>query len=295
MQQVQIINGIKNPLVIKNNTEDLNFVLNQFPYCQTVQLLYAQNLKLNNAILFEQQLKKAAVYCTDRHQLFNQLNMFFEVEKIIKDNVVDNNASTETKIETEKPKFQQLEQPIKTEQKEEIEIFEKDYISQAISSSILLETSNYELLNEEIDEINAIKPNTANQKEDDDFNDKTPHTFNDWINYFNKEKITSSSKQEKNKEEIPKNSVAKIDLIDKFIQENPKIQPKKTEFYSPVNMARLSVVDDYEIVSETLALIHVNQGNYQKAISMYEKLSLKNPKKRSYFAIQIKNLTQKLK
>jgi len=62
-----------------------------------------------------------------------------------------------------------------------------------------------------------------------------------------------------------------------------------------MNMARLSVVDNLDVVSETLALVHVDQGNYQKAILMYEKLSLKFPKKRSYFATQIKNLNQKLK
>jgi cytochrome c-type biogenesis protein CcmH/NrfG len=60
-------------------------------------------------------------------------------------------------------------------------------------------------------------------------------------------------------------------------------------------MARLSVVDDSDMVSETLALIYVEQGNYNNAISTYEKLSLKNPEKRSYFANQIKILKQKIK
>ena len=87
----------------------------------------------------------------------------------------------------------------------------------------------------------------------------------------------------------------KLDLIDKFIQEDPKIKPKKTEFYSPVNMARLSVVDDSPLVSETLALIQVEQGSYEEAIKTYQKLSLKNPEKRSYFANQIKILKQKIK
>ncbi len=60
-------------------------------------------------------------------------------------------------------------------------------------------------------------------------------------------------------------------------------------------MARLSVTDDSDMVSETLALIYVEQGNYSNAISTYEKLSLKNPEKRSYFANQIKILKQKIK
>ena len=59
-------------------------------------------------------------------------------------------------------------------------------------------------------------------------------------------------------------------------------------------MARISVTDA-GFVTETLALIHVDQGNLQEAISTYEKLMLKNPKKSSYFAAQIKILKQKLK
>lgn len=73
-------------------------------------------------------------------------------------------------------------------------------------------------------------------------------------------------------------------ILDKFIKENPSISRPKAEFYNPINMAKLSVEDDEEIVSETLAQIYVKQGLYKKAIHIYEKLGLLYPNKLSYFA-----------
>jgi hypothetical protein len=84
-----------------------------------------------------------------------------------------------------------------------------------------------------------------------------------------------------------------FDLIDKFIKEEPRIKPKKTEFFSPVNMARMSVVEDDNFVTETLAKVYARQGNHQKAIKAYENLILKYPEKTAYFAALIKELKSK--
>lgn len=83
------------------------------------------------------------------------------------------------------------------------------------------------------------------------------------------------------------------DLVSRFIAAEPKIVPKKAEFFSPANMAKKSVVDDEEIVSETLARIYALQGNIPKAIRIYEKLSLLSTEKSGYFAALIENLKQK--
>jgi hypothetical protein len=73
-------------------------------------------------------------------------------------------------------------------------------------------------------------------------------------------------------------------ILDKFIRENPSIARPKSEFYSPVNMAKQSAEESAEIVSETLAQIYTRQGLYKKAIVMYEKLGLHYPDKFTYFA-----------
>ncbi len=48
-----------------------------------------------------------------------------------------------------------------------------------------------------------------------------------------------------------------------------------------------SFTDSNLIVSETLAKIYINQGEYQEAIAVFEKLMKKNPDKKDYYEIKI--------
>jgi len=56
-----------------------------------------------------------------------------------------------------------------------------------------------------------------------------------------------------------------------------------------------SVARKEEIASETLAKLYEQQGHYDKAIEMYEHLSLKYPEKSSFFALFIADIKLKLK
>lgn len=78
-----------------------------------------------------------------------------------------------------------------------------------------------------------------------------------------------------------------IDLIERFIKNEPRIEPGKTKFYSPANVAKNSAIDQSDLVSETLAVIYFNQGNLSKAIQTYEKLCLRYPEKNAFFAARI--------
>ena len=85
------------------------------------------------------------------------------------------------------------------------------------------------------------------------------------------------------------------ELIDDFIRNEPSISRSQTTFFNPVDAAKESVVDDENIVSETLAQIYFDQKHYQKAIKIYRKLSLIYPEKSSYFAAQIEKAVEELK
>jgi hypothetical protein len=49
-------------------------------------------------------------------------------------------------------------------------------------------------------------------------------------------------------------------------------------------------IEDREVVTETMAEVWVKQGNRLKAIEVYQKLSLLDPSKSSYFAAKIESL-----
>jgi tetratricopeptide (TPR) repeat protein len=106
----------------------------------------------------------------------------------------------------------------------------------------------------------------------------------------NRLKEIEAEKQRKETEEDKPKKLSRKELIDKFILENPSISRPKAEFYNPISVAQNSIIDQENIVSETLAKIYEKQGYFEKAISIYEKLCLKYPEKSRYFAAQIERV-----
>ena len=106
----------------------------------------------------------------------------------------------------------------------------------------------------------------------------------------NRLKEIEDEKHRKETEQPKPKKLSRKELIDKFILENPSISRPKAEFYNPISVAQNSIIDQENIVSETLAKIYEKQGYIDKAISIYEKLSLKYPEKSRYFAAQIEEL-----
>ena len=85
-----------------------------------------------------------------------------------------------------------------------------------------------------------------------------------------------------------KTKIAHKDDWDQFLEEVPRLKDNLGKRSPEPDLQVMASLDgDEEMVSETLAHIHMLQKNYGEAIRIYEKLSLLFPEKKAYFANQI--------
>ena len=156
-------------------------------------------------------------------------------------------------------------------------------------------------LNDASEKVKSVLKETLNE----------PHSFTEWLKLLSMQKQQGSSfptegkldKQEEiefKKDENKTEDLKAIDdrkrrqeIMDKIIQNEPGHirMSDSPEFFNPTKSARGSNKEDDTLVTETLAWIYEQQGNYPKAIRAYQTLSLKFPEKSVYFA----GLIQKIK
>ena len=112
------------------------------------------------------------------------------------------------------------------------------------------------------------------------FNIDEEYSFSEWLSITKIKKIDRSEK--------------KTDIINDFLKKNPVIKIEKNKLFSPSEKAKISLIENDNFVTETLAKVYLEQKHFEKAIEAYQKLILKYPKKNSLFANQI-NLINKIK
>ena len=145
---------------------------------------------------------------------------------------------------------------------------------------IILKSANKPVIKEILDQ-ESIKEQILEIGNPLTFDENESHSFSEWLSLSKVKKIVRKKMPEKK------------NLIDNFIENPTSIsRPKKETFFKPASAAKESLVENDELVTQTLAKVYLEQGHFDKAIVAYEKLCLKYPKKSSFFAAQIKLISK---
>ncbi len=264
MNKEQFISYLTTPSKLDNSTlEELDALIKDFPYFQSARILYTLNLYKENNVRYDAQLKTTALYAGNRNILRKHISRIERAKPDIA-------AKPEPAVEPAE-KNSEDNSPVKTEpQSKSPEKIEYETPHTAVSG------------NEE--------PAGTKTSEEDTIV-RLKKIIEQRIREIEKEKKQMGGEQKSK----PLSKKSKLSLIDEFINSQPAISRAKSKFYDPVDKAKESIVDQEDIVSDTLASIYMDQGYYEKAIKMYEKLILKFPEKSSYFAPLIKKADKELK
>lgn len=237
-------------------------IISKFPFCQTGQLLYFISLLQNNDMHQQSRLRLAAAYAGDR----GMLKDLVQVSRHFSDKETEKTAS-------------KLPEEVSAETgREDAEI------SEEITDQVDFPESSPKTTPPEQTE---PEPSESSRDSDQENTVKPKATESERGN-LPAEKSTS-----KESEKESDFSKSKSELIDRFIQNAPRITRNQSDFYKPNEYSHKSEIDKEDIVSETLARIYFNQGSFEKAISIYRKLILKVPEKSGYFARQIEKIKEK--
>ncbi|NQT77370.1 MAG: hypothetical protein HQ565_06625 [Bacteroidetes bacterium] len=264
MDQREFISFIREPQTLsKSSLPEIEKLASEFPYCQSLKILHLLNLRMIKHVLFTEELKSTAARIADRKRL----------KELIKDLQKEAVDIPEIKDEILKPEV----------------VEEKDSIPEPP-----LPEAEREIIEDEMDEEKPVAipdPIVPVVEQDEEERLRAlKQIVEDRLKEISGEKKPLYPEDE-SEEEPELTDSSKEELIDKFIREQPSISRLKADFFDPVKMAKSSLEEKDDIVSETLAQIHAQQGNTDKAIEIYRKLSLKYPEKSSYFAAQIKKIS----
>ncbi len=305
--------------VNSTHTPMLKQVQSKYPYMQSIYLLLAK--------ADESYIPKAAMYC-DGNLLYRFAMTKVEERLAVKYNKELLEEKTIGKIETPKH-LPGNDAHFLAEQKVEdtliVDAVNKDFFAfeKELSTDIFTEPPIVEpIVPNEID-------NNFVSKYDDD---KLPYSFLWWLAKTRKEheqvfrpyaqpsKPTKKVETKKDAEfqqqyvehifhiqtpfdvsdhlaEHPKTegkSKKGAEIIERFLKIDPTIGAPKPEQINSENKAKKSAEDHYDLVTETLAKIYIEQMLYPKAIDTYKKLIFKYPEKSLYFADLIKSIEKKL-
>lgn len=309
MKQNEFIELIENPS--KANADDLvkiQELKKQFPFFQSVHLLLTIVAKKYDSGMYLQTLRKTAISIPNRSQLYFLLDR--EEQKWNKNEIRSKEAIPEQKIVTKPSEIEHLkaielasEKPLTNEEALNNQVekeIEKNVVNSFVEKEVLKTPEWYK---------RDVEPKIEQQNVSDNKSGKVDiksGSFSEWLrvlkgsdnsnesnsknmpDYFSKKvnlQKSENSEENKNKQKA---------IIDKIIESNPtniRLDPNQ-RFFTADSKAKESLIENEDLVTETLAKIYALQGNISKAVRAYEILSLKFPQKSAYFATLIQNIKE---
>ncbi len=310
----------------KVHLESLEKMIQNYPWFQTAHLLYAKAMHESHSLAYPEVLKRTAIAAGDRKVLYRLIQLEPElpateraVSLMTKDEREENNKAETNKAETNAVAFSNLnftyelvpgphtkkpEPPkdMESVKKEENFTTEKQLREEKKESHSNLDEIILKQVADAYVETEIIGLGRGRNK---DTGKDVEKTFLEWLQQFrgkgndesrgqntgfkeiagtglNEIRRASGSGERKRGKEIP---AAWIDNEFKI----GKLRPD-TDFYSTTENAKSSVLEDENLVTETLAKIYRLQGNRLKAIRAYEVLCIKFPERSAFFATQILEL-----
>ena len=248
---MDLVRLIEHPeLMNKETLYELRNLVALYPYYQTARLLLLQNMYLLHETSFDDELRRAAIYITDRKTLFNLVeashyHIKTAAEKM-EEEAREAQRSEQSNNRTLSIINEYLESTPKDSQNEDDDTGRKPTPADAAVDYVayLLKTES-----QEDKETEADRPQMKGQDLIDSF-------IND--------------------------NGGKIQLQDK-----PTYKPETEEEEDKQNEQNDY---DEGYFTETLAKIYIKQGRYSKALEIIQRLNLNYPKKNAYFADQIRFL-----
>ena len=285
---------LKNPdRITADQAGALRELVKKYPYFQAAHALYLKGLKNDNSYLYNTELKRTAALTQDRGVLFDYIT-----------SAVFNQTHVSEQIKSQESYLKNVSVYSPIDVSAELEAEELHKAHQVLDPDFFI----------------PKEPATAPTPEEQlelgkplDFNTSETHSFGQWLKLtsFNKikrennpaeeqshqaeeqktESTTTPAPQEKSLESTLENDpdrARRLELIDKFIETNPKIKVNTpdTTFKKPNLEDRFQASDS--LMTETLARVYTEQKNYSKAKQAYKILSLKYPEKSGFFADQIR-------
>ncbi|KYG71701.1 hypothetical protein MB14_10310 [Roseivirga ehrenbergii] len=261
--------------VTNEDIKSLNDLRKKYPFFQTPYVIVAKALKDRNHPKTDAFIKKAAIYSPNRAHLkkiiLGEISFEAPQENTIKKKQGKTIETPETSKEIVTPKAET-----------ETETVTKEAISKTDKDGPQEEPIVPQTLGKQNPEINQLEKDLLEIKE----------RKLRLAKMFEGQEETKTIKAET----TPQSNKSQVELIEKFIQNEPRFENKKgineENEYTQEDLAAKHMKSKDEFVTETLAKLLLKQKKYTRAIDIYKKLSLKFPEKRTYFASQIQKIKE---